>query len=99
MPRWPRVNRSLFLAAYDIREPARLRRALRVIKNYACGGQKSAYECWLAEADIPRVLEGMRDVMDSSEDQFALIPLDSRRKTFALGIAVAPTDPTFFYFG
>lgn len=93
------MNRSLFLAAYDIAEPKRLRRALRVIKNYACGGQKSAYECWLAESDIPKLLEGMREVIDSDQDQFALIPLDPRRKTFALGVALAPADPSFFYFG
>lgn len=92
-------NRSLFLAAYDIRQPRRLRQALRVIKAYACGGQKSAFECWLTPAEIPQIVAEMRAVMDQGEDQFALVPLDPRRTPVALGIAVPPADPAFYYFG
>ena len=32
--------RQLFLAAYDVRDDGRLRRALHVLRDYTCGGQK-----------------------------------------------------------
>lgn len=93
------THRRLFLAAYDVREPARLRRALRVAKTYACGGQKSAFECWLTEIETEKLLHEMSCVLDHSSDEFALIPLDPRRTPLILGVAVAPADPDFFYFG
>ena len=30
-------QRQLFLAAYDVRDESRLRRALHVLKDYTCG--------------------------------------------------------------
>lgn len=93
------MNRALFLAAYDIRDRKRLRRALRVVKGFASGGQRSAYECWLSPTDARKLLGEMREVTDTSEDQFALIPLDPRREAITLGIALKPVDPAFHYFG
>lgn len=40
-------QRQLFLAAYDVREPKRLQKALHVLRDYTCGGQKSVFECYL----------------------------------------------------
>lgn len=91
--------RSLHLAAYDIRDPARLRRALKAVKRYASGGQRSAHECWLTLQDIHELLGDMREVMDADEDCFGLIPLDPRRGVLTLGRAIKPVDPDFFYFG
>ncbi len=44
------MARTLYLVAYDVRRPSRLRKALRVLKDYASGGQKSAFECYLSAA-------------------------------------------------
>ncbi len=91
--------RSLFLVAYDVVDHARRRRVLRVVKSFASGGQKSAYECWLTPADIQSLMMQARVCLEASEDQFALIPLDPRRGVFTLGCALQPSDPAFFYFG
>ena len=40
------MSRKLYLVAYDVREPSRLRRALHILKDYAYAGQKSVFECW-----------------------------------------------------
>lgn len=93
------TSRRLFLAAYDVRHPKRLRRALHIIKGYACGGQKSAFECWLTSTDIMRLIDDMQASLDLDEDRFALVPIDPLSQPIALGIAVAPSDPDFFYFG
>ena len=43
--------RDLYLVAYDIREPRRLRKMLYLLKEYASGGQKSAFECYLTAGE------------------------------------------------
>lgn len=92
-------RRNLFLAAYDVRDDARLRRILKAVRQYASGGQKSAHECWLATQDVKALLGDLRDLMALDEDSFGLIPLDPRRGVLTLGRALKPADPDFFYFG
>lgn len=93
------ARRQLYLAAYDIASARRRRRVLRQLRDYADGGQKSAYECWLSPGDIPVLLSDAEARIDISEDRFALIPLDPRRGVFTMGRALQPGDPDFFYFG
>lgn len=92
-------KRTLYLAAYDVTEPRRLRKALYVVKGYATGGQKSVYECFLTYAERTVLLSEVRAVLDSSEDRFMLVGLDPRSRIDTLGIAVKPADPEFFYVG
>lgn len=93
------MSRRLFLVAYDIRQPKRLRRALRVARAVASGGQKSAYECWLSEVDRHALIRQMSELLDTDDDQLAVIPLDPRRSVTTIGRALPPSDPDFFYFG
>lgn len=93
------MHRKLYLAAYDVRQPARLPKALRVVKGYASGGQKSAYECWLTFSERGSLQAEIADVLDLTEDSFALIPLAPRRPLITLGVAREPCDPDFFYIG
>lgn len=91
--------RRLYVAAYDISAPRRLRAALHVLKGYATGGQKSVFECFLTPAERARLLEEIGEVIETSEDSFILLRLDPRSEVRTLGIAVAPSDPPFFYHG
>lgn len=91
--------RKLFIVAYDVRRPSRLRAALRVVRGFASGGQKSAYECWLTEPERAELTRRMCEVLDLRVDAFALIPLEPRRPVTTLGKAVKPADPEFFYLG
>lgn len=91
--------RRLYVAAYDISAPRRLRAALHVLKGYATGGQKSVFECFLTPAERARLLEEIGEVIETSEDSFILLRLDPRSDVRTLGIAVPPTDPPFFYHG
>lgn len=93
------ANRPLYLAAYDIADDGRLARALRVLRNYATGGQKSVFECFLSDAERRLLLSEVRDVIDLDEDRFFLLRLDPRSRTRVLGVAVRPADPDFFYIG
>lgn len=92
-------DRDLYITAYDIASPKRLRAALKLVKGHATGGQKSAYECFLTPAERRDLLARLRAVIEPGEDRVLLIRLDPRSRVHTLGIAVAPQDPPFFYCG
>lgn len=91
------MTRRLYLACYDIANPRRLRLALEQIKGYATGGQKSAYECWLSDAEKAELLLDMALALDENQDSFLLIGLDPRSRVQTLGVAETPSDPETFY--
>jgi CRISPR-associated protein Cas2 len=92
-------QRQLHLAAYDVAQPSRLRRALHVLRGYATGGQKSVFECFLTDGEKRELIDAMADVIDAEEDRFFVMRLDPRSKVQTLGVAVRPADPRFFYIG
>jgi CRISPR-associated protein Cas2 len=93
------TQRNLHIAAYDVSNDARLRDALKVLKAYATGRQKSVFECFLTAAEKRRLLSEVRSVLDPIDDRFLLVRLDPRGKVRVLGRAVKPIDPPWFYLG
>ena len=92
-------KRQLYIAAYDISCNRRLRRALYVVRGYASGGQKSAYECFLTPAEKVLLLEEVREIIDPLEDRFILLRLVGAKHIQTLGKAVLPQDGSFFMWG
>lgn len=90
-------SRSLYLAAYDVCDRRRLRRALQVLKGYSTGGQKSVFECYLSEGERQQLLREVKQELDLRVDKFLLTPVETRSGVKVFGIAVAPADPDFFY--
>lgn len=93
------THRTLYIAAYDVSSPRRLREALKLLKGYASGRQKSVFECFLTEAERRELLAGVRGLLDPVEDRFVLVRLDPRGKVRTLGRGVKPVDPPWFYVG
>jgi CRISPR-associated protein Cas2 len=93
------TQRNLYLAAYDITEPRRLAAALKLVRAYASGGQKSAHEIHLTDAERRRLLDDMARLLDAGEDSFVLVRLDPRARVETLGRAIAPDDGACLYFG
>ncbi len=93
------TKRTLFIAAYDIRDNKRLRLALKRVRAYASGGQKSVFECFLTTAERRDLLADVREVIDENEDSFFLLKLDRRCQVMTLGKAVPPQDGSFYYVG
>lgn len=91
-------KRQLFIAAYDICDSKRLRNALRVVRAYASGGQKSVYECFLTPSEKNQLLDQIGAVI-AEEDRFFLLRLDRRCRVILLGKAVPPQDGSFYYVG
>lgn len=93
------AKRTLHVAAYDVRDPKRLRRALQVLKKYSTGGQKSVFECYLTEAEKRTLLSEIDQVLDMRVDSFLLVALDERSQVRVLGVAVPPSDPPYYFAG
>jgi CRISPR-associated protein Cas2 len=92
-------RRHLYIAAYDIADPARLREGLAVLKDYASGRQKSVFECFLSEGEKRTLLDQVHALIDPEADRFLLLRLDPRGKLRTLGKAIKPQDPSWFYVG
>jgi CRISPR-associated protein Cas2 len=90
-------TRSLYLAAYDVAEARRLRKALDLVKGYSTGGQKSVHECFLTAGERAGLLCDMAAVLEEDEDSFLLLRLDPRARVLTLGKAVEPVDAPYFY--
>ena len=93
------MQRDLYLVAYDVRHPSRLRRALTVLKNYASGGQKSAFECFLTANERKELIGRVTAQIDVDLDALLVVRLTSRRAANALGVGVAPSDELYTYIG
>ncbi len=92
-------KRPLFLVAYDIRSPRRLRRVLHAVKAYSTGGQKSVHECFLSASEKAALGRRLAMLIDPDTDSVLLIRPDPRGRTRTLGIARPPRDDSFFYIG
>jgi CRISPR-associated protein Cas2 len=93
------VERTLYIAAYDIRNPRRLRRALYVLKDFASGGQKSVFECYLQITEKRELIARIEQVLDLDEDRFLVVPIPGGKTAYVMGTAIMPADPEFFYVG
>lgn len=93
------MSRKLYLVAYDVREPSRLRRALHILKDYAYAGQKSVFECWLNKSEKLALETRLDSELDSDIDCVLLSNLRKAHPVRTLGIASVPQDTPFLYLG
>lgn len=92
-------TRPLYLVAYDIADPRRLRRVHEAVKAYSTGGQKSVHECFLSHSERAALLAALERLIDPAEDSVLMLRLDPRMGVHTLGLGEKPRDEPFFYFG
>ncbi|RMG30985.1 MAG: CRISPR-associated endonuclease Cas2 [Gammaproteobacteria bacterium] len=95
----PHADRDLYLVAYDVSDPSRLRQALQSVRAFSVGGQLSVHECWMTQAECEALIEHLVAILNPAEDRLLVVRLDPRQEVLALGRAVAPEDPDWFYIG
>ena len=93
------MKRSLYLVAYDVRDPKRLRAALKAVRAFATGGQKSVHECFLTDGERRQLVRNLGEAIEPAVDQAIVLRLDPRGQIETLGVGIKPTDPPFFYVG
>jgi CRISPR-associated protein Cas2 len=86
---------KIFLIAYDICEPGRLRRVHRAIKAWKASGQKSVAECWLSPDQRTILMRQLAAKIDNNEDKLQLMRLDPRSEVMMFGIAHRPQMGAF----
>lgn len=91
--------RLLYIIAYDIADETRLARVRYFLKNYATGGQRSVYECFLLPQELKFIISRLRRLISLHEDRVHIFRIDARSEVHTLGIAVKPKDPKYFYIG
>ncbi len=92
-------DRQLYVIAYDISEPRRLRRVLYILKDYAWGGQKSVFECFLTAAEKHELCERVRQTIDEEEDRLLAFKVPEHETIQGFGTACLPKDEPLFYVG
>ncbi len=92
-------KRALYIAAYDVASPSRLRKAHHLAKSFATGGQKSVFECFLTPIERKRFVLEAVDLLDDHEDRFVLLRVEERTNALLYGIALPAADPEFYYVG
>ncbi len=92
-------ERDLYLVAYDVADHERLRASLALVRGYATGGQKSVHECFLTPAERGDLIHDFAQILDESSDRLLVLRLDPRARIYALGTAMQPADPGYFYLG
>jgi len=90
------MQRHLFLVGYDISDRRTRCRALRAVKGFAVGGQKSVYECWYTSGEMQEVMHALRQLIDPATDRVFFLRLDPRAARHALGTAVPVPDDDYF---
>ncbi|MDW8479486.1 MAG: CRISPR-associated endonuclease Cas2 [Xanthomonadales bacterium] len=88
-----------YLFGYDIHEPRRLARALRLVRGVANGGQKSFYECWLEPPERDRRFQALAELIDPAADRIVAIELDPAALAIALGRATPLANPEVILIG
>jgi CRISPR-associated protein Cas2 len=77
--------RALYLTAYDVADPRRLRRVYRYLCAYRVGGQKSVPEVWVTPAELRRIRADLFDLLDAGKDRLHIFALDPRMETRVCG--------------
>lgn len=87
--------RSLYLVAYDVCEPRRLRQVCRYLTGYKVGGQKSVFEVWVTPAELRQIRADLAQLMDAAADRLHVLALDPRMKPRCAGLANTFTQQHF----
>lgn len=93
--------RTMWIVAYDICDPRRLRRVASIMEGFGTRVQYSVFECHLTEADRVRLCALLRKVIDNEEDQVLFISLGpseskAQRDIRTLGRPYAAIDSPAF---
>lgn len=89
-------HQKVYIIAYDICDPRRLRRVYRTMRGFGDHVQYSVFRCVLSDVQRERMVDRLCDEIHHDEDQVLIIPLgsaDSRRAWQAETLGLPLTCP------
>lgn len=81
------MQRQLYIIAYDISDPPRLRQALATVRPWRATGQKSVAECYLGATERDRLGTSLARIIDPATDRVHMLRLDLRMQPEMFGVA------------
>src|SRR5699024_12112877 len=81
------MSRKTYLVAYDVSNPARLNRVYRYLIGYKVEGQKSVFEIWVTVAELRKIKNDLKDIINKKDDRLHVIELDERMQPHCYGVA------------
>jgi len=87
--------RNVYLVAYDVRDPKRLRRVHKTMTGYGDALQFSVFQCRLTAAEKQRMISDVSDVIHHKEDRILVVDLGPQegrgiKAMEILGVQVVP---------
>lgn len=82
------------ILCYDIADPRRLGRVHRYMRKHGMALQYSVFECWLTDAALRAVIEGVRQRIDEGEDDVRVYGVRAGVPIACLGRAIMPEGIT-----
>ena len=92
-------KRKFWLITYDISNPKRLSKALKIVTDYSCGGQRSCHEAWLSKNEATELETRLSKTLDSTDDKWVMFPIGFQPKTYLGGIASIISDHKSIFIG
>jgi CRISPR-associated protein Cas2 len=74
------TGRSLYLVAYDVRNPKRLRLVHKKMCGYGDPLQYSVFQCELSEAERHLMIADLSEIIHHSEDRILVVNLGHRKR-------------------
>ena len=93
-----RYKHMLFLVAYDIREPRRLRRVAKVCEDFGIRVEYSVFECDLPEERFRELWRSLESEIDSEDDALLAYRICAScvRRIESMGSVVRPGRPLLY---
>ncbi len=92
------MTTRLWIVAYDIAHPRRLRRIAAVMEGFGSRAQKSVFECWLDDAGLNRLQARIQKELDPNQDSVRYYPLCADCRALALNRGGTETTPPKPYY-
>lgn len=90
------MKNRLFITAYDVPCPRRLRWARQCVTAWAQGGQRSVLECWAPNREGARLYGDMCAPLNAASDKLGVFHVGAERRSIVLGRALPPRDAPIF---
>jgi len=77
--------RKKYLICYDVRNPKRLRRVHRAVRDFATPVQFSVFEAELKQAELESLLQSLTALIDLDQDRIGFYQLPNKQQKISLG--------------
>ncbi|MEA2012779.1 MAG: CRISPR-associated endonuclease Cas2 [Verrucomicrobiota bacterium] len=93
------IKNMLFLVAYDIRDPKRLRQTAKICENYGLRVECSVFECDLDEKKIHNFWQELKRTIDEEDDAILAYRICRKciQKIESMGTVIRPCKPTLYF--